>query len=189
MSHRWFAGRVESLGTSNIQFAESSSAPHLWKHRPVPKMPLYLLVFLSMAYLSSTWYYQRTFALQKLGKLLGSQVTPLMLARSLKHHMAATAARQRVCLCSGEGLGVELLSRDTSDVCHFSQHWWQCPSRRVICASARWQPGLGLISGGCERWLPETEAERSSQTAAQMPTSTTERIFPRLYCPKSDDVL
>lgn len=37
-----------------------------------------------------------TLALQKLGKLLGSQVTPLMLARSLKHHMAATAASHRV---------------------------------------------------------------------------------------------
>lgn len=104
MLHRLFAGQVEGLGTSNILFEDSSSAPQIWKQRPVPKMPLYLFVFLSVAYLSSIRYCWRTLPL---GKLPGRQVTPLILARSPKHHMAATAASQRVLLCSGEVLGVE----------------------------------------------------------------------------------
>lgn len=116
MSHRLFLGQVAGLGTSDILFADSSSASLLWKQRPVPKMPLYLFVFLSVAYTSSTRSYRRTPPLQKLGKLLGSQVTPLMLARSPKHHMAATAASHRVSLCSWEVLGFE-----QSD---FQRHEW-----------------------------------------------------------------
>lgn len=82
-----------------------------------------------------------------------------------------------------------LAFRDTSDVCGFSQHWWKCPSCCVICAAGRWHLWLRLISRGCERYLPETEAEQSSQTSAQMPTSTSVRIFPCLYHPRSDDVV
>lgn len=84
-------------------------------------MLLYLFVFLWVAYLSNTRYYRRTPLLQKLGKLLGSQVTPLMLARSPKHHMAAPAASPRASLCSGEALGVEAA-------------WF--PEARVVCVTS-----------------------------------------------------
>lgn len=152
-------------------------------------MPFHLFVFLSVAYLSSTRYYQRALPLQKLGKLLGSQVTPLRLARSPKHHMAATAATHRVYCAQGK---CWVLSSD------FQRHewcmWLQPGLLKVpflLCNLCSWQMALViiLISGGCEMYLPETEAEQSSQTSAQTPTSTTERIFPCLYHPKSDDLM
>lgn len=49
-----FLGQIDGLGASHILFTGSFSAPYLWKQRTVTEMALYLFVFRSVAYLSST---------------------------------------------------------------------------------------------------------------------------------------
>lgn len=101
-------------------------------------------------------------------------VTPMTAASS--QVLASHCAQRKLWVLSS------LISRGTGYVCHFSQPRRKCQSCCVICVPGRWHTWLVLINGGSERYQPERGTEESSQASAQLPTNTTERIFPCRYC-------
>lgn len=123
---------------------------------------------LSEQYIDLKDQYYRTPQLQL------NRVTPMTAASSqvLESH----CAQRKLWVLSS------LISRGTGYVCHFSQPRRKCQSCCVICVPGRWHTWLVLINGGSERYQPERGTEESSQASAQLPTNTTERIFPCRYC-------